>query len=205
MSSPALTVAQARSRIHESAALTRACWVSGAALLLLAITVQPFRDPDVWWHLALGRYILDHGIPVREPFSFLAAAHPWVDQQWLYEVGLYRVVSAGGAGLASLLMGCIAVLALAIAALSVPRGARLGGAWLAAATVLSGLVMSEVLGVRGQVLTLLGTSIVLLVVTRWREGSKRALWALPPVFLLWANLHAGFVVGFAVLGIAALA
>jgi len=173
-------------------------------VLLLAVTVQPFRDPDVWWHLALGRYIVEHGIPAHEPFSFLTAANSWVQEQWLYEVGLFKVVSAAGAGLASVLMGCITVIALAIAALSVPRSARVGGAWLAGAMVISGLVMSEVVGVRGQVFTLLGTSIVLLVITRWREGSTRALWALPPLFLVWANLHAGFVVGFAVLGVAAL-
>lgn len=202
MSGAALTVASARARAQESARSSRVWWVAGAAVLLLAITVQPFRDPDVWWHLALGRYIVEHGISAHEPFSFLPAANPWVHQQWLYEVVLYRVVGLGGDGLASLLMGAASVAAVVIAALSVPRSARIPGAWLAAAMVLSGLVMSEVVGVRGQVITLLGTAVTLLVLTRWREGGTRALWALPPLFLIWVNLHAGFVVGFIVLLIA---
>jgi hypothetical protein len=30
---------------------------------------------------------------------------------------------------------------------------------------------------------------------RWREGSVSVRWWLPPFFLLWANLHGGFIVG----------
>jgi hypothetical protein len=203
MSGAALAL-RAQSQAAAPARASRVWWLAGAGALLLAVTVQPFRDPDVWWHLALGRYIVEHGIPAQEPFSFLTAGNSWVNQQWLYEVGLFRVASSGaaGPGLASLLMGGIAVAALVVAALAVPRGARVSGAWLAAAMLISGLVMAEVLGVRGQVITLLGTAILLLVITRWREGSTRALWALPPVLFLWANLHAGFIVGLLLLLIA---
>lgn len=205
MSGAALAL-QARARAGTDSRAARRWWLAAAAALVLAVTVQPFRDPDVWWHLALGRYIVEHGIPSHEPFSFLTAGNPWVHQQWLYEVGLYRIVSSGpgGPGLASLLMGGVAAVALLVAALAVPRAGRVPGAWLAASMVLSGLVMAQVAGVRGQVITLLGAALVVLLVNRWREGSARALWALPVVFLVWANLHAGFIVGFAVLAIALL-
>ena len=195
-----------RARVRTAAAIRapRLWWVASAAVLLLAITVQPFRDSDVWWHLAVGRLITTHGIPAQEPFSFLQAAHAWVGQQWLYEVLLYRLVNLGGDGLASLALGILAALAVAVAALSVPHARRIPGAWLAAAMVFSGLVMAEVVGVRGQVISVLGTALVLLVVARWRDGHTRAVWALPPLFLLWANLHAGFIAGFGVLAIALL-
>ena len=83
-----------------------------AAIVVLVLTVQPFSDTDVWWHLALGRLITTSGIPAHEPFSFLPAAHAWVGQQWLYEVTLAGLVGAGGAGLASLVMGLAAVAAV---------------------------------------------------------------------------------------------
>ena len=106
------------------AVLRRNGWVLGAAVLSLVLTVQPFRDSDVWWHLAIGHYILAHGIPAVEPFSFLHAANPWVGQQWLYEVTLARLVDLGGPGLASLLMGVVASAALLLAALSIPPERR---------------------------------------------------------------------------------
>ena len=189
-------------RERRAARRARFTWVAGAALLTLALTVQPFRDTDVWWHLALGQLITTHGIPAHEPFSFLPAAYPWVGQQWLYEVLLAGLVGAGGAALASAVMGAVAVVALVTAALAVPRAARVGGAWLALAIVLSGLVMAQVVGVRGQVISLAGVAAVLFVITRWREGRTGFVWLLPPLFLVWANMHAGFVVGLVILALA---
>ena len=185
-----------------SAALRRNGWLLGAAVLSLVLTVQPFRDTDVWWHLAIGHYIAAHGIPAVEPFSFLHAANPWVGQQWLYEVTLAHLVDLGGPGLASLLMGVVASSALLLAALSVPPARRPAGPVMAAALLLSALVAAQLLGVRGQVVSLFGAAVVLYVLSRWRGGSNRVLLALPAVFAVWANIHAGFVIG---LGIAVLA
>lgn len=174
-------------------------WLAGAAGATLVLTVRDLLDPDVWWHLAVGRLIAAHGIPRVEPFSFLPAAHPWVGQQWLYEVLLAGAVRAGGAGLPMLVMGLVGSGALLLAALAVPRRERLSGPAVAAATLLSGVVAAQVLGVRGQVLTVAGSAACLVVLSRWRDGATRSVWALPPLFLVWANLHAGFVAGLALL------
>ena len=187
---------------RRAARFSRIAWLAGAALLMLVVTVQPLRDTDVWWHLALGKLITAHGIPPQEPFSFLLAAHGWIGQQWLYEVLLAGLIGAGGPGAASVVMGVLACAALTIAVLAVPRNARVPGAWLAVAVVLSGLVFGQLVGVRGQVITLLGAAIVLFVLARWREGRVAAVWFLPPLFLLWANLHAGFIVGLLLAGAA---
>ena len=46
-----------------------------------------FRDGDVSWHIAAGRWIFQHGrIPTTDPFSFSAAGHPWIATEWLAEV-----------------------------------------------------------------------------------------------------------------------
>ena len=204
MRGPSIVLVADAAGDRRAARHSRGAWITAAALLLLVLTVQPLRDTDVWWHLALGRYIAANGIPAQEPFSFLPAAYPWVGQQWLYEVVLTGLIGAGGAALASVVMGVAAVAALVVAALAVPRSARVPGPWLAAAMVVSGLVMAEVVGVRGQVLSLLGVAIVLFVITRWREGRGGFLWILPPLFLFWANLHAGFIAGLVILAVAAL-
>ena len=194
------TVARPSSRGSTAARLP---WLAGAGLVLCSVTTFPFRDPDVWWHLAVGRLIVSHGIPSSEPFSFAGAPNPWVGQQWLYEWGLARVVGAGGPGLAMVVMGLAASLAFLLAALATRAGERIPGPAGAGAMIVGGLVAAEVLGVRGQVVTVTGTAATLLIVTRWRDGSRRAVWALPPLLLVWANLHAGFVTGLAVAGVAA--
>lgn len=182
---------------HRVSARSGWPWLLGAATLALAVTTRQFADPDVWWHLGVGRIIVDSGIPSHEPFSFAGAPNAWIGQQWLYEVGLARLVSAGGPGLAMVAMGMVAAAAFLVAALATRSDEDIPPPALAAAVLLCCLVAGEVLGVRGQVVTVLGFALVLLVVTRWRDGSSRAAWALPPLFLVWANLHAGFVAGLA--------
>lgn len=173
----------------------RLAWIAAAAIVVLILTVQPFSNTDVWWHLALGRLITTSGIPAHEPFSFLPAVHAWVGRQWLYEVTLAGLVGAGGAGLASLVMGLVAVAAVVLAALSVPRSMRLTGPWLALAMVITGLVLNSMAGVTSAMISVLGVAVVLFIISRWREGHTAAVWGLPPLFLLWANMDTGFAAG----------
>ncbi len=181
------------------ASASRIAWIAAAAIVVLVLTVQPFSNTDVWWHLALGRLITTAGIPAHEPFSFLPAAHAWVGQQWLYEVTLAGLVGAGGAGLASLVMGIAAAAAVVLAALSIPRSARVSGPWLAIAMVITGVVLNSVAGVTSMVISVLGVAIVLFVINRWRDGQTSAIWGLPVLFLLWANMDAGFAAGLLIL------
>jgi hypothetical protein len=184
---------------ERRATASRIAWIAAAAIVVLVLTVQPFSDTSVWWHLALGRLITTSGIPAHEPFSFLPAAHAWVGQQWLYEVTLAGLVGAGGAGLASLVMGLAAAAAVVLAALALPRSARVTGPWLAISMVITGVVLHSVVGVTSAVFSVLGVAIVLLVISRWREGRTSAVWGLPPLFLLWANMDAGFAAGLLIL------
>ena len=177
----------------------RIAWIAAAAIVVLILTVQPFSNTDVWWHLALGRLITTNGIPAHEPFSFLPAAHAWVGIQWLYEVILAGLVGAGGDGLASLVMGLVAVAAVVLAALSVPRSTRITGPWLALAMVITGLVLNSMAGVTSAMISVLGVAIVLFIISRWRDGRTAAVWGLPPLFLLWANMDSGFAAGLLIL------
>jgi hypothetical protein len=176
-----------------------AAWLVAGFCATLPFTVQFFRYGDEWWHIALGRLILAGGIPAVEPFSFVTAQHPWVDQQWLYEVLLATLVRIGGDPLASAVLGLVGSAAVLVAALTVPRAVRVPRGWSAAAMLLGAVMAADVLGVRGETVSALGVALTLLIIRRWRDGSQRAVWLLPPLFLLWANLHAGFVAGLAIL------
>src|ERR1700726_4693496 len=66
-------------------------WATGLAKL---------SDNSFFWHLRTGEYILDHGIPHHDVFSYTAPGTKWVAQSWLAEVtyaGIFRTF--GGSGL----------------------------------------------------------------------------------------------------------
>lgn len=194
-----LVVIAVAERERRAMHATRLAWIGAAAIVVLVLAVQPFRNTDVWWNLALGRLITTSGIPAHEPFSFLPSAHAWIGQQWLYQVTLAGLVGAGGAGLASLVMGLVAVAAVVIAALAIPGAARVTGPWLFAAMVVTGVVLTSVVGVSSTEITVLGVAIVLFVINRWRDGRAAAIWGLPPLFLVWANMDGGFAAGLLIL------
>src|SRR5579862_4148074 len=49
--------------------------LAGTALLLLGIFTTEVGDPDFWWHLKTGQFILtEHRLPVPDPFAYTTAA-----------------------------------------------------------------------------------------------------------------------------------
>ena len=78
----------------------------------IASTPRTFGDGDTSWHVAVGRWIWQHGrIPASDPFSFTAFGKPWVAMEWpadLLFAGAFNLF--GYAGLAALTAGAIMAL-----------------------------------------------------------------------------------------------
>src|SRR5213596_2683049 len=59
-------------------------------VLIAAAAVTPIRSYDYFWHLAAGRWIVEHhAIPVTDPLAVASVKTPWINGEWLYEVVLY--------------------------------------------------------------------------------------------------------------------
>ena len=56
-------------------------------------------------------------------------------------------------------------------------------------------MMQPSLNVRPQLFTMLLTATFIFLLTRHRLGDQRALWWLPPLMILWVNLHGGYLIG----------
>ncbi|HXA28758.1 MAG TPA: hypothetical protein VN193_08415 [Candidatus Angelobacter sp.] len=166
-----------------------------AALAAFAACVDVLHDPDLWWHLRLGQWILDsHSVPHTELFSFTAAGNAMTAHEWGSEVLFALMARVGGLLLVSLVMACVAwsgLLALALRARA--RGA--GVVAVAVALLVGARAMEPVLGTRPQVITVALVCWTLLVAERYLARGGRLVWVLPPVVLVWANLHGGVVLG----------
>jgi Flp pilus assembly protein TadD len=177
---------------------------AGAGLAAL-LSLTPALDNDVWWHLATGERILSGaGIPRTDPFTYTALGRPWVTHEWLSEVIFALLHRLGGIELLvvfkSLLAG-LAVASSALAGMAGPRSReRIVGAALGA--VLAAPLIAPRAFVRPHMLTALCMGALLLLLRLESETGRRC-WRLlaAPLFLLWANLHAGFVLGFALMGL----
>ncbi|MBF6612640.1 MAG: hypothetical protein IVW55_05870 [Chloroflexi bacterium] len=175
-----------------------------AGLLIVFVGLVTFvapTDPDVWWHLSNGRLILDSGIPSHDVYSFTAQGRPWLVQEWLTEVVMYSLKSLFGYGVLSLLFGMLqAAGALIVYLLLRSRGA---GRILSLVLLMLYLVFATpTWGVRPQVLTPLFLGVFYFILQSYKSdpSHKRKLWLLPPLMALWANLHASYFMGVALIG-----
>ena len=177
--------------------------VSALSLLFLIIVVnfalQPLTEPDFGWHLRTGLDVLHNGLPLplADPYSHTMPDWPWVEHAWLTDVGVAGIYSVFGALGVILLFAVVTISAWCLAAAT--ASASLAFRWLAC--VVSLWIALPYLGARTQLITLLGLALLSWMLKRWHEGSASVQWWIPPLFLLWANLHGGFVAGLLLLSL----
>ncbi|HEY2888631.1 MAG TPA: hypothetical protein VGJ17_08455, partial [Candidatus Limnocylindrales bacterium] len=161
---------------------------------------------DLTFGLRAGQQILSSGaVPTVDTWTFTAGGQPWLDQQWGAQVLLQLVF--GAAGWTGLVVLRAALLALAFGLLLATVRLRAPRMGVIAATLLviaAFAVAADALALRAQLFAIVlfaATLFVLAARHRW----ARAVWLIPVLALLWANLHGTFLFAPALCGLAWLA
>jgi hypothetical protein len=56
-------------------------------LVAFAISIKGFREPDLWWQIRTGEWILNHHeIPKQDIFSYTMKGVEWINIKWGFEV-----------------------------------------------------------------------------------------------------------------------
>jgi hypothetical protein len=173
-----------------------------AVVLLCALPVtQQIRDPDFWWHLRTGQLILDsHALVGTDPYTYTAVGHHWTMHEWLTEVLFAGLNVAGGLALIVVVLSIttwLGMLAVLMRSLLRKPGYIAAGLGLLLATIAG----YPVWGPRAQMITFALTCLLLFIVERHLLRGGRLIWLLVPIFLVWSNLHSGFIIGAAFLGV----
>ena len=165
-------------------------------LALLFLRRFYLSDPDIWWHLATGRWILQHHAPpLTDPFSSYGLGRPWIAYSWLFDVMIQLFYRPFGY-VAIIFFEVLVRVGLAVALFHLIRS-LLPCFWRAVAiTGVALYAMSWVIGPRPGMLTILFGMIELdILLSVRRTGATKKLWLLPPMFVIWANWHIQFVYG----------
>jgi hypothetical protein len=158
-------------------------------------------DADTGWHIRNGEMIwAAHAVPHTDPFSYTRGGQPWYAWEWLYDLaasGIHHLAGLNGLVLftAMIIAGTFALLFHLVL--------RRSGSFVAA-LVLAMLAVSAAqvhMLARPHVLTWLFTLLWVEALYRFDGGKEAALWCLPPLMLLWVNVHGGFILGLVLLGI----
>ena len=177
-------------------------WVfAGLAVCVALLSLRLVTSGDPFAHLAVGRWIAEHrAVPRQDLFLYTSAHHPWVAHHWLFQLALYGVYRvAGMAGVQVMVL----LAALAVVAILLHLWRRMGvhPALAPLPFLLALVLMAERFRARPELATSVLLAATLSLLFQWRARPGRAIWALPAIGALWANLHGGMVSGLLLCGV----
>lgn len=178
---------------------TRRLFVALFIVALFTMAVRETLDPDMWWHLRTGEVIAKQGIPREDVFSFTVPEHKWITHEWLSQIFMWGVYRLGG--LPGLIVTFAFLIALSFWLVFISCEGR---PYLAGfVTLLAALAAAIVWGVRPQIFNLLLTAAFVHIIERYKQRRSEwpALWLLPLLTILWANLHSGYLLGTVLLSV----
>src|SRR6185312_8015196 len=184
-------------RVGELAAL--------AALLLFVAgrCLWPMDETDLFFNLRLGDLILaHHAVPRSNLLSFTWPDARELNLAWLFQIALALAYRAGGiAGTVLLKTAFVLATWALLFRVAIRRGAHPAAA--AAALALAAWAAEPRFVERPHLCTFLGLAILLWALERDEAGRPRALYALVPLALVWANANSCFFLAPVVLGLSA--
>ena len=159
------------------------------------------NDADTGYHIRAGEYMINNLVVLRyDIFSYISPPLPWFAHEWLSEVIMALVYRLSG--LTGVVIFFSILLALVPSLLfnscrSLDRDIFLAVLFVLLATVSSTLHWLA----RPHIFSLVLTLIWYAILDQYQYKGQNRLYLLPPLMLLWANIHGGFVVGFLLIGI----
>lgn len=165
----------------------------------------PIIDPDFPFHLKTGEYIYQHKeIPKDDPFSFYGEGEITdreeftLSQYWFSQIIFYKLYAIMGPPGVIFLRAIIFSLFVFLLWLALEKRGIYS-------SLLIGILVTIMLQAskldRPQYFSFFFTLILVLLFEKFKENpeSKTPLYFIPPLMLLWANMHAGFIFGIAVI------
>ena len=174
-----------------------------AVLILgLAAFTTPQFDPDFWWTARIGLEILARGaVPLHNYFTFTATTHPFISQEWASEVIDAWLYSHLGMTAVIMTFAVSTWVGFFLGVIRVDRAGR--SRWVlavgAALVLISGL---QIWGPSPQMFSFGLLGILLTILDAYRRQPRRLLLVvLVPLFVIWGNLHGGFLIGLGVVAV----
>lgn len=191
----------ARSPVRPLLVTTGTLWcIAGAALvalMCLAGGANLLNDPDTQWHIAAGRWMIENGtLPRVDTMSHTFGGQPWIAKEWLSQLLLAVAYQTGGWPMVVALTALAMALLTAIVMHHIAARAGLV-AGFSLAVVVFGTVAATVVA-RPHVLVFPVIAAWTICLLRSAETSRRPPWHALPLLALWANMHAGFTIGFVI-------
>lgn len=166
-----------------------------------------FIDPDMWWHIKLGGDILN-GQWVNT-LTFTCTDYIWINHSWLSDVLIYQINTLLGFQGLAIFFALIFAGGILFSLLSlklVLKQYKIKNSVLSTLLYIAffTLLLSSFIAIRPQVFTFLFFNALIFFLLKLYYAKSVRFISLIPLslfFILWVNLHGGFVIGIVLTGI----
>jgi hypothetical protein len=154
-------------------------------------------DSDLARHLHLGEWMLRERALLRfDNFSFTRPGEPFLPFEWGSEIAYALVYRLGGLPAVAVFASLLIATTYALVAVFL-RARGVDPAFLMLVTLLAAVNGKLHWLARPHLFTFVGVALLLFLL----EGRARRVWLFAPLFIVWANLHGGFVFGWILIGL----
>ncbi|MBN1872698.1 MAG: hypothetical protein JXA33_00575 [Anaerolineae bacterium] len=165
-------------------------------VVVFVSSLTPDIQSDTWWNLASGRLTwTSRRVWLTDPFSFTAPGAFWPNHEWLSQVffyGIYQLFGFAGLDVFFAIITTITWGVMYKLSVGIPRYRVI--------FLLVGVISHiTIWSYRPHIFTILAIALLLLLL----QERERHKW-IPPLFLIWANLHGGVGIGGGVLVLTAI-
>lgn len=167
-------------------------------IAVFLFSLHPIRESDTGFIIRTGEYVWNTGlVPRADIFSFTAPNAPWVAHYWLPGLFFFFFYSLFGAWGIILFVGSIGFFTF----FTIFKTVRLFSNTMWIPYILFFFFFSltfNLWSARPQIFSYLFTSILLYIIFSFKKNrALKKLFFLPPLLFIWANMHAGVVLGIA--------
>jgi hypothetical protein len=167
-------------------------------------------DYDFWWHLATGKYIVEHHtLPDKDPFSFVSNLDEnkninpireklILKSYWISQILFYKIFTSFHEKGIILLRSFILFAVVFLSFLWFRR--QKVSFYIVFPFVF--LIFSQTMrftGERPVLFTILFCVLIFFILDNFKHRQSKLIFLLIPLMLLWANMHGGFILGIVII------
>jgi tetratricopeptide (TPR) repeat protein len=175
-------------------------------LLTIAFSMKSLREPDLWWQIRIGQWILEHKqVPVQDVFSYTYEGAKWVNIKWGFEVIAAIISNVAGPEYIYVLQALVSICILLLLLKYIQLINQRLFAESYDNTITYWVSMVVLLGVsyrmigRPEMLSHLFSLLFIYMINKYRHSNDKALYLLVPLQLCWTNMHEAFGLGIIIL------
>jgi hypothetical protein len=167
-------------------------------------TTKLTNEDDYFWHMATGRYIVEtKTIPSTDPFSFSTQGLHWFATEWGWDVLTYYIFQiAGYAGLT--ILTTLVFLLIYYLSFKILQKFNVSYILIFIFFTLHIFGVFERITPRPHIITYLIFTVQIFIILNYKFFNREKKWQLyllPLIYLLWANMHMGCMIGLVIFAV----